>query len=552
MSKSQKGRRSRKSQGKAAAQGRLSGGQAKKSTARYLRDTKSGAIASRNVPLTSSRDDIRHSWAQCAALAQDLIQNSGILKGACDQVLSDTIGVGLTLSPQPDLSGLGLSEEQGKAFREAIKKRWRSYANTAAEVDYRGKFNLHELVDISLRWDIAFGEDIGIIDYFPQSVRRQYGITSGTKLLMVPPMQLVQDTREHEGLYQGVLHDSRHRPVAYRFRMSSGGISQTQDFPARDADGRPIVLHNFDPMDATDVRGVSALAPSFRKFIQAENLDDATLQMAVLQTVFAIALTSEQPSKDAFEALTMLEDMGGSVVPDGQAGDGISAASALSGEYMGYLSGQLESAAGSRVDVGADPRVSHLGPGEKLNLETPKVPGGDYLPYRAALMRDVARCLGITYGAFTMDNTDATYSSVLMDNAVVWPVVERRRTRRAVPKYAAVYASWLDEEVGEGRIDFPPGYEVFRQNRARICQSEWHGPMKPTADDYKAARAAGRRLENRTTTLAHEMGQLGVDFETVFAAQLEEHRRYEDAGMASPYAVQSSGSAAPLPVEVSE
>ena len=167
-------------------------------------------------------------------------------------------------------------------------------------------------------------------------------------------------------------------------------------------------------------------------------------------------------------------------------------------------------------------------------------------------MRDVARCLGITYGAFTMDNTDATYSSVLMDNAVVWPVVERRRTRRAVPKYAAVYASWLDEEVGEGRIDFPPGYEVFRQNRARICQSEWHGPMKPTADDYKAARAAGRRLENRTTTLAHEMGQLGVDFETVFAAQLEEHRRYEDAGMASPYAVQSSCSAAPLPVEVSE
>ena len=47
-------------------------------TARYMRDTKSGVIASRAAPLTSHRDDVRRSWSRAAGLAMDLIQTSGL------------------------------------------------------------------------------------------------------------------------------------------------------------------------------------------------------------------------------------------------------------------------------------------------------------------------------------------------------------------------------------------------------------------------------------------------------------------------------------------
>ena len=80
--------------------------------ARYMRDTKSGVIASRVAPLTNHRDDVRRSWSRAAGLAMDLIQNSGRLKGATDQVLADTVGVGLTLTPDPDLSGMGYDEKE--------------------------------------------------------------------------------------------------------------------------------------------------------------------------------------------------------------------------------------------------------------------------------------------------------------------------------------------------------------------------------------------------------------------------------------------------------
>ena len=91
-------------------------------TARYMRDTKSGVIASRVAPLTSHRDDVRRSWSRAAGLAMDLIQNSGRLKGATDQVLADTVGVGLTLTPDPDLSGMGYDEKETADWIRLVKK----------------------------------------------------------------------------------------------------------------------------------------------------------------------------------------------------------------------------------------------------------------------------------------------------------------------------------------------------------------------------------------------------------------------------------------------
>jgi hypothetical protein len=61
-------------------------------TAGYLRDTKAGIIRTRPAVLRESRDDIRAAWTRSAGIAVDLIQNSGRLKGAVDQVLADTVG----------------------------------------------------------------------------------------------------------------------------------------------------------------------------------------------------------------------------------------------------------------------------------------------------------------------------------------------------------------------------------------------------------------------------------------------------------------------------
>ncbi|RVC59533.1 phage portal protein, partial [Mesorhizobium sp. M2A.F.Ca.ET.046.02.1.1] len=78
----------------------------------YLRDTRSRILSTRGTALRDHRDEVRIAWRRAAGLAMDIIQNSGRLRGAVDQVIADTVGVELILSPAPDLSALGYDKQE--------------------------------------------------------------------------------------------------------------------------------------------------------------------------------------------------------------------------------------------------------------------------------------------------------------------------------------------------------------------------------------------------------------------------------------------------------
>lgn len=495
----------------------------------YLRDTRSRILTMRGTSLRDHRDDVRVAWRRSAALAMDLIQNSSRLRGAVDQVIADTVGVELVLNPQPDLKGLGYDDAEALALVRTIKQRWKRYAWNPRECDLRAKFTVPQQIDIALRHDMAYGEALGVMSYMKPVERRRYGIVAGTKLCMVNPARLVQDTSEIEGLFQGVIHDPNGRPLAYRIEQKESGICVKRDYRAIDAEGRQLVTHVFDPMDAGDVRGISRLAAAFREHIQHEVLVDTTIQTAILQTVFAAALTSKSPSKEAFEAIEKLAD-------DIPAAPGADAPASFAAEYRDYFLAQMERAAESEISISGDPQVSHLAPDEKLELLTTQTPGPQFLSTSNELSRGMARAIGITFGGFTMNHENATYSSTRMETASIWPVVTRRRERIAAPIAQALYENWLDEEIGEGRIAVKGGYEAFAANRDQLTWALWQGPAKPTADDLKSAKASSERLYNGTSTLADECAELGRDPEEVFEQRQREHQRYAAAGMASPFA----------------
>ena len=488
----------------------------------YLRDSRSSVISTRPAILREHREEVRAVWRRAAGLAADIVQNSGRIRGAVDQILADTVGEELVLTPKPNLSRLGYDANETVEFVKLVKEWWKKRAWNPRECDFRGKFTLPQQVDMALRADVVFGEAIGVMSFWPQATRRRYGITSGTKLCLVSPATLVQDTSEYEGLYQGVIHDANGRPVAYRFDEKLDGMNRKIDRPAYDASGRPVVVHVFDPMAPTDVRGISRLASAIRKHIQHEVLVDATIQTQILQTIFAATLTSPNPSKEAFEAVDALDDD-------------------FKKDFVDYYQAALDRAADSKISISGDPQVSHLGPGEELKLMSTGTPGPQFLPVSAELSRDLARALGITFGGLTMDNTSATYSSVNMDNASIWPIVTRRRSRVAAPFCQAFYESGLDEEIGEGRIPFKGGYEAFAANREDVLWTLWNGPAKPTADDGKSAKAATERLVNGTSTFEAECAERGLDPEEVFESRKYWHDRFVAAGMPSPFVARNSG-----------
>lgn len=490
---------------------------------RYLHDRAAGLVAARAEPLTESRDDIRMSWRDVASISKSLLQNSAQLKGAADQVIVDTVGTGLRLNFKPDLSGFDMSEQEKVEFKETVERRYKQYRSNPAECDQRGKLDIDQMIDISLRHSMSFGESLLVHNYFSPGKRRKYGIQTGSKSLLVTPSRLSQDTNEAINLFQGVYHDDEGRAVRYRIKRSASHFAfDHMELDARLPNGLPQVTHVFDAQDSGDVRGIGAFAPAISRVLQSQKLDEVTLKMAILQTNFAISLTSEYPSQEAFEALTVLED-----IKDG---------TDLRDDFMGLFHSQLDNAAKSKIRVGENPQINSLAPGERLDIQQVGVPGEYYLPLKGALSREAARAIGISSTAYTGDYSKATYSSVRMENATIHPLAVRRRNRLVVPVENNVFMCWLDEEIGEGRIAFSPGLQAFRRRRQQVANADWHGPGMNTADDYKSAKAANERLEGGFSSLTREAAERGDDIDSIFAEREAEHKRFEAAGMASPYA----------------
>ncbi|WP_210201434.1 phage portal protein [Mesorhizobium sp. WSM3860] len=496
----------------------------------YLRDSRSRILSTRGTALRDHRDEVRTAWRRAAGLAMDIIQNSGRLRGAVDQVIADTVGVELILNPMPELSKLGYDRKETDDFIKLLKAEWKRWAWNARECDLKGKFIVPQKVDIALRHDVVFGEALMLMDYMSAGDRRRYGIRSGTKMCLTTPTALVQDTSEFEGLYQGVIHDPNGRPVAYRLAEKEAVIVVKRDHRAYDAQGRQMVAHVFDPVDGNDVRGISRLVAAFREYLQWETLVDVTIQTGILQTVFAQVLTSERPSAEAFEALEAL----------GESQDG----KELRAQFRDYFLAVMDKAAESEISVGSDPKISHLAPGEKLDLMSTGIPGPQFLPVSNELQRGIARAIGISVASYTMNYEGATYSSTRMEGASLHPVVTRRRDRIASPICQIGFEHLVDELIGTGRLPFKGGYEAFSANRDRVLWAMWQGPAKATADDQKSAKAASERLLNGTSTLDMECAEIGADAEEVFERRLYWHKRYVDAGMPSPFAPsQGSGDA---------
>ncbi|CUX40564.1 Bacteriophage capsid protein [Agrobacterium deltaense Zutra 3/1] len=488
----------------------------------YLRDTQSGIIASRPASLREHRDEIRRVWWRAAALAMDMLQNSGRLRGAADQILADTVGVELQLNPRPDLTKFGYDRAEAVSWTRMVKGRFKVWAWNPLECDFRAKFTIPQQTDVGLRHWLAFGESTGIVSYLPEE-QRLPGTKTGTKFLLVSPQKLVQDTNEIEGMYQGVIHDAYGRPTHYRFQERRDGMTTKIDYAARDADGRQLVMHAFDPFSSDDVRGLSPLATTFRKYLMAENTDDAMAQVHFLQTIYAAILKSDKPSAEAFEALESMKESGATGVED------------IASDFAQYFKAQLDRAAESEIRLGAGAGVSHLAPGEDLEFKSISTPGKESQSFMASLHRETARALGMSYGGYTLDYTNATYASTNMENSALWPIAQRRTDRIAAPHVLFPYAGWLDEEIGEGRIPFKGGYDVFRQFREEILWAICQGPSKPTADDEKRAKASSERIANGTGTLERECAELGDDPEEVFESRLMWHERYVNAGMRSPF-----------------
>lgn len=465
--------------------------------------------------LREASDVIGGSWDKQAGRVVHAYQHSGFIRGVLDVSTAQTVGTGLRMSARPDGKTLGWSEEFTAEFARQREASFQAWARNPYHCDAGGQINFGMMQQAFYWCGLAFGEGLGLMPTLRRNSSR-YGL----KVKLLPPSRIVSTSDGLEWV-QGVKVDKWGMPLAYKlYEKDAYGSLAEREVPARDKDGRPIVLHHMMPTVA-QTRNVSDIATGMKAYRQFDQYSDANLTKKMIQTIFAAVVKSNLQGLAAFEGL-MTE--GDQINPTG-ALDVAAFGAAKAGWYDG-----------SKIDLSAHGRIAHMFPNDELDFVESKSAGDDFDPIARWLWLEIAAAAGVSYESATGDYRGATYSSVRMAGAKEWLSVLRRREALVEPFCRAVADALLEEDIGTGRIEIPGGLPAFYENRDAICHSTWAGPRQPQADDFKTARAHQVRKEMGATTLAEILSDYGMDWDDAMRQQARENALATQLKLPLPWA----------------
>jgi lambda family phage portal protein len=459
-------------------------------------------------------DEVRSAYVRAAGRANDIIHNSGWLTGAIDQAVANTVGTGLRLRCLPDAAALGWTEDEATDWAATVEDRFALWAGDPMECDIEGRSTFGQMQAAAFRAWFGPGEILS-----ESAFKRRPGCTYGTKVRLIPPHRLSQRTAAPR-LVQGVQMDADWMPTSYWFwrRDNPIGAEQEVEIEARNNRGRPRIVHVFDRVPG-QFRGISPLVAALETARKFDQLAQATLTANLIRAVFAATITSDEPTEEVIK---------GFLTPAEQArmeSENLSPFDC----YAGMMSGWYRSNA--QINLGVHGRFAHLFPGQKMELHGGQDRPGDYREMTLVLLREIMRCLGLTYESGTGDYSGATYASVNNATGEIFQITLYRRRNIIAPFCAPHFQAWLEEDIAAGRTPFPGGLAAFYRQRAAASRHEWVGAPKPQADALKQQKAhEGYR---NMGVVSDEMicADLGVDVHDVYKQRAREMKLRQKLGL---------------------
>ena len=481
-----------------------------KPNAAYMRGETGPTFGGWRPALRESRDDVRAAWQMAASRTTEMIHNSGFIAGIVDQSTANTVGAGLRLNLKPNTDALGWTKGEGAAWARKAEARFALWSENPRECDAEARRSLSSMAMANHRGWMALGETLASFPW-----KRVPGGMFGTKVRLLPASRLSAHTDPTLNIFHGVRLDQFGAAIGYSLRERGDMSERTID--ARDGFGRVIVAHTFDGPTGT-VRGITPLAPILRICRQFDQLADATLTASIIRAVFAATIESDFPTDEMLRSLQTPQETA-------RAGGGDAAA------IDAWLDGREGWYDNTQIDLGINGRFVHLYPGQKLSFHETSAPPADYEQFAGFLLREIARCAGLTFESATGDYRQATYSSIRMASADIFPLTLQRRQNIHAPFLQACFEAWLEEDIESGGTEFPGGVDGFYANRAAACRAEWKGAGKPQADDKKTAEA--HRIWKELGVITDEMicNDLGVDVEDVYDGRAREAQMRAEKGL---------------------
>lgn len=391
-------------------------------------------------------------------------QNNGFIAGMKQRHADDVVGPeGPKLQLVASDSGSPEVQSQVSRFIREAEDLWREWS---AMPDYTGQWSLADLLRINelSQWDN--GEALLI-----KVASRTSRLPVSMRLVTVHPRRLASppDKMMNARMTLGVLRDRWGRPLRYfieddeegEFSLSSG-LKYTE-YTANQ------VVHDFDPAEPGQARGIPRLAPVLNVIAQFRDFRQATLTAARTAAALGAAVLETQPGAES-EAENV------------QPGTGLD------------------------IEQG---RMVTLPKGWSLKQMNPSHPGSTYEMFVHDLLSEMGAPVNMPYMIVALDSSGHNYSSARFDAQTYNRGVEARQAR-----------------IGR-RVLNPLAMQVFQEASLSgairpmpmSLRMRWVWPKRPHVDPVKEANAQRIQLEDGTLDLAAAAAEHGRDIDDVQAAR---------------------------------
>jgi len=304
-------------------------------------------------------------------------------------------------------------------------------------------------------------------------------------------------SKDTEDEVDGIKLDRFGNPVAYRVLKAhpgGKGWSLGEDFATVPATS---MAHVFRADRPGQHRGIPEITPALPLFAQLRRFTLAVLSAAEAAADFAGILYTDAPTGGEAENVEPMD----------------------------------------RIELQRNMLLTMPG-GWKMSQVDPKQPATTYAEFKKEILNEIARCLNMPFNIAAGNSSGYNYASGRLDHQTYFKSIRVDQAFMANRILDKVLGVWLLEWAlvhGVPRLRVPrrgassDGTEALLRGQALAHTWFWDGFEH--VDPAKEAKAQETRLKNHTTTLAHEFGRQGKDWEVELRQRARELALMRELGL---------------------
>lgn len=445
---------------------------------------------------TTGAQEIVQSWQTVTNMTRELDRNNSHVVGMKRRFVAGLVGEGSWPRPKVLKDNPANMYDFDIEFNADALRRWEIWAPEAGA-------NGDSIYQLQRLAGNHFFIDGGLL------FRRVYiPGDKGKKRLAIEPIELdhldtAKDTDTPDlRIVNGRQLDKYNKVIGYWLKPRHPAEQQSDSVFVPAAD----IIDLYDRNRASDIGGISRLAPSAINFYNVGMYRADTMKLARTALGFGVFVESDDP-----------------------------------GAFFGDDDEETDPDSGNQYQFITPGGVHYLRKGEKINTVKPENPGTQYEPFVRTELRAASVGAGMSYESVSNDGSQSNFSSsrqmLLFERALMRYTfaifVERF--------YSRVYRWFIEHEIYFGSPK-PLKVRGYEENPQKYLRVSWSRPKTEWVDPLKDAKAGKEEVEMGINTLTDLCETAGRDIEEVVATRKYESELFKAAGLKTSFGAEPEAS----------